>query len=124
MVKNKPIDMEVQAGAAPAVSGREIDNPDNDRTDNRVIPIATEAKAPIDPKQFSEDMQNKLKFIPVEFHERVSKLTREELVGVGIPQDREAYNVYLYAEKMQRDANRRKTKEDDLGAKKPKTYDA
>ncbi|MBU2007467.1 MAG: hypothetical protein KKF08_19020 [Gammaproteobacteria bacterium] len=115
--------MESQAGGTPAVTGREIENPDNDRTDNNVLPIQSERPVKKE-TNLSEDIKTRLKFIPKEMHERVSKLTREELVGVGIPTDREAYGAYLYAEKMMRDERRRVEKQETKGAKQPETYDA
>lgn len=123
MPKNQPVDMESQAGGTPAVTGREIENPDNDRTDNRVLPIKSE-KPIVKETNISADIKARLKFIPKEMHERVMNLTREELVGVGIPSDREAYGAYLYAEKMMRDERRTIEKNAARGTKKPKTYDA
>lgn len=123
MPNNQPVDMESQAGGTPTVAGREIENPDNDRTDNNVLPV-TSAKEQTKNVPVSEEIKIRLKYIPEVMHERVKNLTREELVGVGIPADREAYGAYLYAEKMMRDERRREEKQATKGAKKPRTYDA
>lgn len=124
MDNNQPVNLETQAGAAPDVTAREIDNPDNNRLDNGIMPIQGEPKVQEDPKKLSKDVQDRLKFIPVNLHERVLNLTREELVGVGIPQDREAYNAYLYAEKMLRDEMRRGMKKASKRSSSPETFDA
>jgi hypothetical protein len=124
MENNQPIDLESQATGVPAVTAREIENPDNNRLDNGVMPIKSEPKVQQDPRKLSKDIQDRLKFIPANLHERVLALTREELVGVGIPQDREAYNAYLYAEKMLRDESRREVKKAMKESTSPETFDA
>lgn len=109
MANNNPIDLESAAGGTPAVTAREIDNPDNN-TNNTVVPLQSTPPVKTDPSKFSAELQAKMKYIPEQFHDRVAKLTREELVGSGIPLDREAYSAYLYAEKMMRDERRNKEK--------------
>jgi hypothetical protein len=124
MENNEPIDLEAQASGIPSVQAREVSNPDNERLDNGVVPIQTEPKKQQDPAKISKDMAERLRFIPENLHDRVKALTREELVGVGIPQDREAYNAYLYAEKMLRDEARRVMKKASRDSSSPETFDA
>jgi len=121
MPNNGPIDLETQANGVPAVSGREIDNPDNNPADT-IMPVV-EKQMPAYSKDMP-DLEAKLKFIPVEMHDRVRKLTRDDLASPGMPVDREAYNAFLYAEKMMRDQARRANKGNLSGNEGPNSFSA
>lgn len=121
-MSNGPIDLEAQASGVPSVAGREIDNPDNNPED-KIMPVNEQR---IKPPMTSElpGLEAKLQFIPEELHDRVRKLTRSDFAGPGIPIDREAYNAYLYAEKMLRDQNRSGGRADIAESKGPRSYSA
>ena len=118
-----PINLESMSSGTPETSGREIDNPDNNPVD-RIIPMQGTPPVKKDPEEISEEMSARLKFIPKELQDRVKALTRSELVGAGIPVDREAYSAYIYAEKMIRDEQRRNARIELKKAGAPGTYDA
>lgn len=103
MTNKGPVDMESMEGGIPSgLEGRKVDpdKPEEATSPNKEV-------VPMD-----EHMKAILEHIPEELRERVSKLQREELSMPGIPRDRDAYEAYLGAEKIMRDALRRKAKKD------------
>ena len=95
---SNPISIEDIGAEVPNIKGREV-NPDKDD------PTPVVEKKPV-----SEHMEAILKYIPDELKERVEKIHRDELVMPGAPQDQQAYNAYINAEKLIRDARRKKEK--------------
>ena len=101
MSNKGPVDMEsIEGGLPSGLEGRTVDP---DRPEEMTSPN-TEVKS------MDEHMTAILEHIPEELKERVSKLQREELSMPGIPRDRDAYEAYLGAEKIMRDIERRKIK--------------
>jgi len=95
-----PVDMESMEGGIPSnLEGRKVDPDKEEQTPKNE-----------DIKPTDEHMAAILEHVPVELKERVSKIQREELSMPGIPRDRDAYEAYLGAEKIIRDANRREAK--------------
>ena len=92
----------------PQIAGREIPNPDNN-LQNRITPTPSGAD-PVERTDELPGMEEKLKYVPEELHERVRKLTRSDIVTPGAPVDPAAYNAYILAEKIirQKESSRRK----------------
>jgi len=121
MTNNQPIDLETSATGTPDVTGRVIENPDNN-TNNQVIPVQID-KEPVNTLNELPGLEEKLKYVPENLRGRVRKLTREDIAGAGMPTDREAYNAFIYAEKMTREANRRKNRHNETGNRTPDSID-
>lgn len=119
-----PVNLEESLGGEPQIDGRKVENPDNNPADKLTPTIQRAEEAPPTGKTLP-GLEEKLRFIPKELHDRVRKLTRDMIAMPGPAKDPEAYAAYVLAEKMLRkeESNNRKAQRAGGGQAVPTTND-